>query len=71
MLSGSFFAARRQVCREWSTDVPGDFWILFDAVRMGYRGVPDEDSTGYYRAIGDESREFECKIRTVPRVSPR
>jgi cellulose synthase/poly-beta-1,6-N-acetylglucosamine synthase-like glycosyltransferase len=66
-LSGSFFAARREVCREWSTEVPSDFRILLDAVRMGYRGVSDEDSIGYYRAIADESREFERKIRTVLR----
>jgi cellulose synthase/poly-beta-1,6-N-acetylglucosamine synthase-like glycosyltransferase len=66
-LSGSFFAARRQVCREWSTELPSDFRTLFDAVRMGYRGVSDEDSIGYYRAIVDESREFERKIRTVLR----
>jgi len=66
-LSGSFFAARREVCREWSTDVPSDFRILLDAVRMGYRGVSDEDSIGYYRTIADESREFERKTRTVVR----
>jgi glycosyltransferase involved in cell wall biosynthesis len=66
-LSGSFFAARREVCREWSTDVPSDFRILLDAVRMGYRGVSDEDSIGYYLTIADESREFERKTRTVVR----
>jgi glycosyltransferase involved in cell wall biosynthesis len=66
-LSGSFFAARREVCREWSIDVPSDFRVLLDAVRLGYRGVSDEDSVGYYNAILDESRESERKIRTVVR----
>ena len=66
-LSGSFFAARRELCREWSTDVPSDFRILLDAVRLGYRGVSDEDSVGYYPPIANESREFHRKIRTVLR----
>lgn len=66
-LSGSFFAARREVCRQWSTDVPSDFRILLDAVRMGYRGVSDDDSIGYYRAIVDDSRESQRKMRTVLR----
>ena len=66
-LSGSFFAARHEVCREWATDVPSDFRILLDAVRMGYRGVSDEDTIGYYRAIVDDSRESQRKIRTVVR----
>src|SRR5262249_4684481 len=34
-LSGSFFAARREVCREWATDVPSYFRCLLEAVRMG------------------------------------
>jgi glycosyltransferase involved in cell wall biosynthesis len=66
-LSGSFFAARREVCRDWSTEVPSDFRVLFNAVRLGYRGVSDEDSIAYYRDLVDESREFDRKIRTVVR----
>jgi hypothetical protein len=68
-LSGSFFAARRQVCREWSTDVPSDFRILFDAVRWSTEVYPTR--IGSYRAIVDESQEFEWKIEPCSGVSPR
>jgi len=66
-LSGSFFAARRALCQGWSTDVPSDFQMLLSTVRMGYRGVSDPDSIGYYPPIADESRERHRKIRTVVR----
>lgn len=66
-LSGSFFAARREVCCDWATDVQSDFGTLLNAVRIGLRGVSDSDSIGYYRTIVDESKEFERKVRTVLR----
>jgi glycosyltransferase involved in cell wall biosynthesis len=66
-LSGSFFAARRDVCRHWATDRQSDFNTLLNAVLMGLRGVLDVDSTGYYRNIADDRREFQRKVRTVVR----
>jgi glycosyltransferase involved in cell wall biosynthesis len=66
-LSGSFFAARRDVCRHWATDRQSDFNTLLNAVLMGLRGVLDVDSTGYYRNISDDRREFHRKVRTVVR----
>ena len=48
-LSGSFFAVRRSACREWAIDVQSDFNTLLNCVRMGLRGVSDEESVGYYR----------------------
>ena len=69
-LSGSCFAVRRDVCREWATDVPSDFNTLLCAVRMGLRGVADGDSVGYYRTLSDGSKEFERKVRTVLRGIP-
>jgi glycosyltransferase involved in cell wall biosynthesis len=66
-LSGSFFAARREVCRNWAVDLPSDFNTLLNAVRMGYRGISDPKSVGYYKNIFDEQREFDRKIRTVLR----
>jgi glycosyltransferase involved in cell wall biosynthesis len=66
-LSGSFFAARREVCRNWAVDLQSDFNTLLNAVRMGLRGVLDPDSVGYYRNIADERKEFERKVRTVVR----
>jgi glycosyltransferase involved in cell wall biosynthesis len=66
-LSGSFFAARRIVCRRWVDGRQSDFSALLNAVEMGFRGVLDPQTAGYYRNITDERREFERKIRTVVR----
>jgi glycosyltransferase involved in cell wall biosynthesis len=66
-LSGSFFAARREVCRHWAPDRQSDFNTLLNAVVMGLRGVLDADSAGYYRNIADDRREFQRKVRTVVR----
>ena len=66
-LSGSFFAARREVCRAWAINQPSDFGTLLTAVEMGMRGVLDRESAGYYRNIADERREFQRKVRTVVR----
>jgi len=66
-LSGSFFAARREVCRHWATERQSDFNTLLNAVQMGLRGVLDVDSAGYYRNLSDDRREFQRKVRTVVR----
>src|SRR5712691_12215222 len=66
-LSGSFFAARREVCRRWAADPQTDFNTLLNAVEMGLRGVLDVRTAGYYRDIADGRRELERKVRTVVR----
>ena len=66
-LSGSFFAARRSVCRYWATDLQSDFNTLLNTVKMGLRGVSDPQSVGYYANILNEAEEFDRKVRTVLR----
>lgn len=66
-LSGSFFAARQNVCRRWAADRQSDFTTLLNAIDLGLRGVLDTDSVGYYRNIADDRREFHRKVRTVVR----
>ena len=66
-LSGSFFAARRDVCRRWAVDRQSDFNTLLNAVDLGWRGVLDPDSVGYYRTIANPANEFQRKVRTVVR----
>jgi glycosyltransferase involved in cell wall biosynthesis len=66
-LSGSFFAARREVCQPWRPDLQSDFNTLLNAVERGFRGVSDPDSVGYYRTIADPQREYDRKVRTVLR----
>jgi len=66
-LSGSFFAARREVCRDWPVDVPSDFSTVLCSIRMGLRGISDSTTHGYYNDVGNNAREFERKVRTVVR----
>ncbi len=66
-LSGSFFAARRSVCQDFSGDVQSDFRTLLSSMKLGLRGVSDPNAIGSYLNIADEKREFTRKVRTVLR----
>ena len=66
-LSGSFFAARREVCENWATDLQSDFNTLLNSIKLGLKGISDPNSIGYYQNIADEKKEFSRKTRTVLR----
>jgi cellulose synthase/poly-beta-1,6-N-acetylglucosamine synthase-like glycosyltransferase len=66
-LSGSFFAARREVCQKWSTNLQSDFNTLLNSMKLGLRGISDPNTVGYYEDISDEKKEFNRKTRTVLR----
>lgn len=66
-LSGSFFAARREVCRDFSGEMQSDFRTVLNSMRLGLRGVSDPDAVGYYQDISDSKKEFDRKVRTVLR----
>lgn len=66
-LSGSFFAARTAVCRDFSGEMQSDFRTVLNSMRLGMRGVSDPDAIGCYQDISDSRREFDRKIRTVLR----
>lgn len=66
-LSGSFFAARKSVCHDFSQDMQSDFRTLLNSVKMGLRGVSDPEAIGYYSDILNPKKEFDRKIRTVQR----
>jgi glycosyltransferase involved in cell wall biosynthesis len=66
-LSGSFFAARKEVCRNWAVDLQSDFNTVLNSVKLGLRGVSDPESIGYYKNIADERKEYDRKVRTVLR----
>ncbi len=66
-LSGSFFAARRQVCAPWASDLQSDFNTLLNSMRLGLRGISDPDSVGYYKNLADDTKEYQRKVRTVLR----
>jgi cellulose synthase/poly-beta-1,6-N-acetylglucosamine synthase-like glycosyltransferase len=66
-LSGSFFAARKEVCRDFSSEMQSDFRTVFNSIKMGLRAISDPDSIGYYQDISDGKKEFDRKVRTVLR----
>jgi glycosyltransferase involved in cell wall biosynthesis len=66
-LSGSFFAARKEVCQNWDVLAPSDFNTALNSVREGYIAISDPQLLGYYSSIKDESREYQRKLRTVLR----
>lgn len=66
-LSGSFFAARRSVCQDFSSDMQSDFRTLLNSVKMGLRGVSDPKAIGSYLDVSSGTREFDRKVRTVLR----
>lgn len=66
-LSGSFFAARREICDEWDIHSPSDFNTALNCAKAGLRAVTAPDVLGYYRDLKDPSREYQRKVRTVLR----
>lgn len=66
-LSGSFFAARAEVCAGIRPDTQSDFQTLMNAVQLGYRGIADPQSIGYYQELAEPQNELHRKMRTVLR----
>ncbi len=66
-LSGSFFAARKNICDEWDTDVPSDFNTALNCVKKGYVAISAADVHGYYKDVKENKKEYQRKVRTVLR----
>lgn len=67
-LSGSFFAARREICtRDWDTKAPSDFNTALQCAQAGFSAISCPDVLGYYKDIKDEKKEYSRKVRTVIR----
>jgi cellulose synthase/poly-beta-1,6-N-acetylglucosamine synthase-like glycosyltransferase len=66
-LSGSFFAARREVCEQWDIHSPSDFNTALNCARLGLRAVTAPDVLGFYKDLKDPAREYQRKVRTVLR----
>jgi hypothetical protein len=66
-LSGSFFAARKEICLDFSSNMQSDFRTVLNCVKRGLKGVSDPKAIGYYLNVSDEKREFNRKVRTVVR----
>ncbi len=66
-LSGSFFAARREICSNWNINVPSDFNTALNCVRKEFIAISDPKLLGYYPNLEDETKEYQRKVRTVIR----
>lgn len=66
-LSGSFFAARKEVCSDFSTDMQSDFRTLLNSIKLNLKGILDSKTVGIYLDISNEKDEFNRKVRTVLR----
>lgn len=66
-LSGSFFAARRSLCREWDIHSPSDFNTALNCAAAGHVAVSAPDVLGHYQDVADPSKEYQRKLRTVIR----
>lgn len=67
-LSGSFFAARKEVCNtNWDIASPSDFNTALNCGRLGYVAISCQDVLGYYKDVKDPKKEYQRKVRTVLR----
>lgn len=67
-LSGSFFAARKEVCEQhWDIQSPSDFNTALNCGRLGYVAISCTDVLGYYKDVKDSQKEYARKVRTVLR----
>lgn len=66
-LSGSFFAARREVCADFSAEMQSDFRTVLNSMKLGLRGISDPAVIGFYPDISNSKKEFDRKVRTVLR----
>ncbi len=66
-LSGSLFAARKEVCEDFSGEMQSDFRTVLNSVKLGLRGVIDPLAVGLYQDAAEQKLEWDRKIRTVLR----
>ena len=66
-LSGSFFAARRELCDPWPPDLASDFRTALETARRGLRAVSEPAATASFAAIENPASEWPRKVRTVRR----
>lgn len=66
-LSGSLFAARRELCTPWPTDLASDLRVALETVRRGYRAVSEPTARASFRVATDPAVEWRRKVRTVRR----
>jgi len=64
-VSGSFFAARREVCGVWHAEQSSDFFVPLHTVAQGFRVVVDSECHGQYGQTASDKAELRRKVRTI------
>lgn len=62
--SGAFFAARREVCRNWDIIMSSDFFVPLRTLEAGFDVIVDPRARGYVASVQVE-QEFARKVRTI------
>jgi cellulose synthase/poly-beta-1,6-N-acetylglucosamine synthase-like glycosyltransferase len=65
--SGSFYAERRAICRDFVDGLAPDFLSVLNTVQQGYRAVTEPAAFGFMSAVKDPGDEFRRKVRTLLR----
>jgi cellulose synthase/poly-beta-1,6-N-acetylglucosamine synthase-like glycosyltransferase len=65
--SGSFYAQRRALCREFPEGLAPDFLSVLDTVGSGFRGVTEPRAVGVMTSVDSSGAEFQRKVRTLLR----
>ena len=66
-LSGSFFAARREVCEQWDIYCPSDFNTALNCAQSDVIAITCPEVLGIYKDVKDPALEYRRKLRTVIR----
>jgi len=66
-LSGSFFAALREVCSDWDIFSPSDFNTALNCAKQGLVAVSSAEVVGIYQDVKAPGLEYRRKVRTVIR----
>jgi glycosyltransferase involved in cell wall biosynthesis len=66
-LSGSFFAARKEICDDWDIFSPSDFNTALNCAKLGKLAITCPDVIGIYKDVSNPALEYRRKIRTVIR----
>jgi len=65
--SGSFYAQRRDICRDFEEGLAPDFLSVLNTVAAGYRAITEASARGHMKAVKSSGQEFQRKVRTLLR----
>ena len=65
--SGSFYAQRMDITRNFEEGLAPDFLSVLNTVAAGYRAITQPAARGHMRAVKSSGQEFQRKVRTLLR----